>query len=328
MVTKIQCRRGKNQSGRGGTQQNSILEHLSPPILSRDNNDSAANNSSSSSNRGVRSTRNNNGAQRNSSTGGDGGRRQRRATSPPSLNNNQEEGDEASIMQSHPRLSRIMEEAQYEAFVDPFRGIVPFFSVSFNNDNENNTEGGGARSDEDNIDRQSPWVQCEPVLQGGCSSWKFEQAEDVHAKKVTNNKKQQQKNGSTKHQVVEVVNVDDDSTSTVALQQSNNGSNDENNVRIVRCGCPTIDSWAIEEWETYQQHLSKKNKKGGKKRKRTEVTDLSASDDTIAVNTIDEDDAENNNVNISLAAITPTLICGQRRLGGDECSPCDFNPVS
>jgi hypothetical protein len=245
-------------------------------------------------------------------------------------------------MQSHPRLSRIMEEAQYEAYVDPFRGIVPFFSLSFNNNDSenNNTKGGGANNI--NIDMQSPWIQCEPVLQGECSCWKFERGEDVDdTKKTTNNnkKQQQQKKGSKKQQEVEIVNVDDDSSSTVAVQQLNNNNNDNNNdenkVRIVQCGCPTIDSWAIEEWEKYQQQiLSKKKKnKGGKKRKRKnssvdveDVTDLSCGDNNVVV-TVDEDDTENSNAT-SLAAITPTLICGQRQLGGDECCPCDFNPVS
>ena len=40
--------------------------------------------------------------------------------------------------QSHPRLVRIMEEANYEVYVDPYRGIVPFFSVSFSNNDQNN----------------------------------------------------------------------------------------------------------------------------------------------------------------------------------------------
>ncbi len=182
------------------------------------------------------------------------------------------------------------------------------------------------------------------MLQGECSCWKFERGEDVDdTKKTTNNnkKQQQQKKGSKKQQEVEIVNVDDDSSSTVAVQQlnnnnnDNNNSNDENKVRIVQCGCPTIDSWAIEEWEKYQQQiLSKKKKnKGGKKRKRKnssvdveDVTDLSCGDNNVVV-TVDEDDTENSNAT-SLAAITPTLICGQRQLGGDECCPCDFNPVS
>jgi len=222
-----------------------------------------------------------------------------------------------------------MEEAHYEAFVDPFRGITPFFSLC-------NDEGGsGANNDTDNIDTQSPWIQCGPVLQGECTAWKFERGEDIDAKTMSNNnKKQQQKKGAKKQQQeVEIVNVDDDSV--VAVQQlnfNNNNNDDDNKVRIVQCGCPTIDSWATDEWHKYQQHLSKKNKKGGKKRKRKnnsadveEVTDLSCDDANIM--TIDDDDAENN-LNNSLAAMTPVLICGERNLNGDECCPCDFNPVS
>ena len=112
---------------------------------------------------------------------------------------------------------------------------------------------------------------------------------------------------------------------------NNNNINDEAKVRIVQCGCPTIDSWAADEYDKYQQHFSKKNKKGGKKRKRKnnsagveEVTDLSCNDANIIM-TIDDD--EDNNAN-SLGAMTPVLICGERKMNGDECCPCDFNPVS
>eukprot|EP00985_Skeletonema_marinoi_P021097 scaffold12780_cov145-Skeletonema_marinoi.AAC.7 len=316
MVTKIQRRRSKDPSGRGGTQQNSILEHLSPPILP----DDATGNTND--NGGGRTTRNNGGAQR-ANSGGDGAGRRRRVPTPPTPPNQEEE----SILQSHPRLSRIMEEAHYEAFVDPFRGITPFFSLC-------NDEGGsGANNDTDNIDTQSPWIQCGPVLQGECTAWKFERGEDIDAKHMTNNnKKQQKKKGAKKQQQeVEIVNVDDDSV--VAVQQlnfNNNNNDDDNKVRIVQCGCPTIDSWATNEWHKYQQHLSKKNKKGGKKRKRKnnsadveEVTDLSCDDANVM--TIDDDDADNN-ANNSLAAMTPVLICGERKLNGDECCPCDFNP--
>ena len=356
MVTPIQClRRKKNPIGRGGTQQNSSLEHLSPPISSKDNTNNANNNNNNGGG-GGRTTRNG-GQQRNNNCGG-GGRQQqqqlRRAPTPPP--------PEESTLQSHPRLSRIMEEAQYEAYVDPFRGILPFFSLSYNNDDNNNDEGGGVSNIDNNIDTQSPWVPCESVLQGECTSWKFEQGDDVDTtKKMSYKKQQQQKKGVKKQQQkVEIVNVDDDdnddSSSVVDVQQlknnnssgSNDNNNDESKVRIVQCGCTTIDAWAIEEWERYYLQLSKtkKNKKaGGMKRKRKntstvdvdmeEGTDLSCDDNNVGTindddNNDDDDAAEKkNDVNSSssLAAITPILICGQRKLDGDECCPCDFNPV-
>ncbi len=286
MVTHISTRRSKIPNGRrSGTQQNSILEHLSPTT------DTAA--AINNDNGGGRTTRNN------------------------------APNEAESILKSHPRLSRIMEEAKYEAFVDPFRGITPFFSLSFNDESHSN-------------DVQSPWMQCQPVLRRECTDWAFERGEDVDVKNLTTNSKKR-KELETKQQHVEIVNVDDDSSSVVAVQQltfnsSNNNTNCENNVRIVQCGCPTIDTWAVQEWDKYQQHLSKKNKKGGKKRKRKtkndkdvdEVTDLSCDDANVM--TIDDDEnAVENNVN-SLAAATPFLICGQRKK--DESCPCDYNPVS
>ena len=324
MVTNNSTRRSKNPNGRrSGTQQNSILEHLSPP-----NNDTTAADNTND-NGGGRTTRN----------GGGGGRRRRAPPPPPNVPIETE-----SILQSHPRLSRMMEEAKYEAFVDPFRGITPFFSLSFNDDSHSDNGGGVANNDAATttaniIDMQSPWMQCEPVLRGECTDWSFERGEDVDVKNMTTtNKKRQEleRKGAKKQQQqqVEIVNVDDDSSSVVAVQQltfSNNSNNTdgENNVRIVQCGCPTIDAWAIQEWDKYQQHLSKKNKKVGKKRKRKaknvadveEVTDLSCDDTNVM--TIDDDD--DGNVN-SLAAATPVLIFGQRRK--DESCPCDYNPVS
>ena len=238
-----------------------------------------------------------------------------------------------------------MEEAKYEAFVDPFRGITPFFSLSFNDDGRSDN-GGVANNDATttaaaNIDMQSPWMQCELVLRGECTNWTFERGEDVDVKNMTTTSKKRKeletKGAAKQQQQVEIVNVDDDSSSVVAVQQlnfnnnnTNNNTNDENNVRIVQCGCPTIDSWAIQEWDKYQQHLSKKNKKGGKKRKRKtvadveEVTDLSCDDNNVM--TIGDDNVAAESNDKSLAAATPVLICGQRKK--DECCPCDYNPVS
>ena len=57
-------------------------------------------------------------------------------------------------------------------------------------------------------------------------------------------------------------------TYNVVAKQQKKGVKKQDKVRVVQCGCTTIDSWAIEEWDNYQQHLSKEKKKGGKKRKR------------------------------------------------------------
>ena len=56
------------------------------------------------------------------------------------------------------------------------------------------------------------------------------------------------------------------------------------------------------------------------------MTDLSCDDYKNDVMAIDDDDTERNVT--SLAAATPVLICGQRKLSGGESCPCDCNPVS
>ena len=253
---------------------------------------------------------------------------------------------------------RVMEEAHYEAFVDPYRGMTPFFSLSFNNNSSNDVEGGRSSGDHEtnvNIDKQSPWMQCETVLQGQeecCPSWRLERGEVIDVKNMTSNSnhKKQMHKGTTamKQQQTEVImNVDEDSSSIIAVQQldftNNNDDNDQDKVRIVQCGCPTIDSWAIQEWDKYQQYLSKQKKKGKKKRKKRkrkmnhsadvvveEVTDLSCEDDTNVVMAIDDDNDDDDAKKsvASLAESTPILICGQRKLSGGECCACDFNPVS
>ena len=283
------------------------------------------------------------------------------------VNSSADDDEEAlTAMQSHhPRLVRIMEEANYEAYVDPYRGIVPFFSVSFNNNNQNNEANyldgscGGSGGGEAIIDMQSPWIQCAPVLQqqtqGAAFSWKFERGEDIgDANKMTSNVKKKklqhhrQRNMSKrrkKHEEeeVEIVNVDvDDESSSVivAMPQNitsgiNSSDNDDesNKVRVVQCGCPTVDSWAIDHWEKYQQHLSKmkrKNKKSNNKKskggsgKETKKRKGDADVDDITDRSCDDDDGDDNECNHPK---TPILICGTREFCGGECCPCDFNPV-
>ena len=327
MVTKVKRRVKRSDSNsRGGTQQNSILQHLnlSPPPEELPSDNATVEG-------GGRVTRNNKGgrAQRRNNDG----QKQQRAPTPPLL----AQDESNSIIQSHPRLSRIIEEANYEAFVDPYRGILPYFSLSCNNhtnddnDGVSNTNNDYARM----VDTPNPWKQCEPVLMGECTSWKFQRGEDIDTKFMSSSNKRQKSQSKRQQQEVEIVNVDEESTSVVPVQQLNfNNDNPNDKVRIVQCGCPSIDSWAIEEWEKYQQYLAKKNKKGGKKRKRgksavvdvEELTDLSGEDVVMTIE--DNDGVVGSNGGKSLADITPTLICGRRKLDGDQCCPCDFNPVS
>jgi len=221
------------------------------------------------------------------------------------VNSSADDDEEAlTTMQSHPRLVRIMEEANYEAYVDPYRGIVPFFSVSFNNNNKNNEANyldgscGGRGGGEAIIGMQSPWIQCAPVLQ------------------------QQQTQ---------------DSPFSWDVDGGNNSSSDKtdesNKVRVVQCGCPTVDSWAIDHWEKYQQHLPKmkrKNKKSNNKKskggsgKETKKRKGDADVDDITDRSCDDDDGDDNECNHPK---TPILICGTREFSGGECCPCDFNPV-
>ena len=222
------------------------------------------------------------------------------------VNSSADDDEEAlTTMQSHPRLVRIMKEANYEANVDPYRGIVPFFSVPFNNNNKNNEANyldgscGGSGGGEAIID-QSPWIECAPVLQQQQTqdapfSWKFER-----------------------------MDVDGGNNS------SSDKTDESNTVRVVQCGCPTIDSWAMDHWKKYQQKMKRKNKKSNNKQgkgggggnndnggsgKETKKHKDDADLDDITDRSCNGDDIE---------CKIPILICGT---SGGECCPCDFNPV-
>jgi len=224
------------------------------------------------------------------------------------VNSSADDDEEAlTTMQSHPRLVRIMEEANYEAYVDPYRGIVPFFSVPFNNNNKNNEANyldgscGGRGGGEAIIGMQSPWIQCAPVLQQQQTqdapfSWKFER-----------------------------LDVDGGNNS------SSDKTDESNTVLLVQFGCPTIDSWAMDHWRKYQQKMKRENKKSNNNKngkgggggnndnggsgKETKKHKDDADLDDITDRSCNGDDIE---------CKIPILICGT---SGGECCPCDFNPV-
>jgi len=138
---------------------------------------------------------------------------------------------------SDPRLVRAMTESYYEAFIDPFRGAVPCFSLCHYNNStteENNNTGIIISDAEANneMDAEGPRRKCCGALYERCSGWSF--------------------SNDAGGEAPEVVDVDDDNDDDGNNDGNNDGNTEdddrgENSALLVRCGCPTVDKWAANE---------------------------------------------------------------------------------
>ena len=215
-------------------------------------------------------------------------------------------------LRSDPDVIQALIEADYEANVDPYRGINPCFAISYNNGSQ------------DGIDADIPWKKCDDTLTVDklvSTKWKFISCSN---------------NNET------IVNVDEGED----YEESTNGGEDSNNnvALLVQCDCPTVDKWARDGMETYNKQLNAKKKKRGKKRKKSGSSEnnnnSSSADEMKSGEDDDEDDDSimillgNNNNNDDAAKTVlkrgPHLICGERKKDSKNATllhPCDYNPV-
>ena len=215
-------------------------------------------------------------------------------------------------LRSDPDVIQALIEADYEANVDPYRGINPCFAISYNNGSQ------------DGIDADIPWKKCDDTLTVDklvSTKWKFISSSN---------------NNET------IVNVDEGED----YEESTNGGEDSNNnvALLVQCDCPTVDKWARDGMETYNKQLNAKKKKRGKKRKKSGSSEnnnnSSSADEMKSGEDDDEDDDSimillgNNNNNDDAAKTVlkrgPHLICGERKKDSKNATllhPCDYNPV-
>ena len=226
---------------------------------------------------------------------------------------------------SDPRLLQAIEEARYEAFVDPYRGLAPFFWVSdiadysaaASNSNDDGDDANGKSmiltmqdSDDEesnrwwemtNIDPENmknPWAKCASVLDNDCRNrWSFQNWEAFHG----------------------VVNVDDEDEFYDTDDLRRNNVDFEQTPLLVQCGCPTVDKLAADAFEAdHKLHNNKRKKAGSRGQKRmrkdAEVSLTKSSDD--------------NEDNLPSTPILRRLISGERSPGAIPHHPCDYNPVS
>ena len=206
-------------------------------------------------------------------------------------------------LRSDPYVIQVLNEADYEANVDPYRGINPCFAISYNNGSQ------------DGIDAAIPWKQCDDVLTVNklvSTKWKF----------ISNNNEQK---------------IEEDYESN---NNNNNGDSNNNNVALlVQCDCPTVNKWAKDEMETYNSQINAKKKKRGKKRKKNGSENNNSSADEMKSGDDDDDSIMillgNNKNNDEKTALNraPRLIFGERKKDSTSTDatllhPCDYNPVS
>ena len=213
-------------------------------------------------------------------------------------------------LRSDPDVIQALIEADYEANVDPYRGINPCFAISYNNGSQ------------DGIDADIPWKKCDDTLSVDkllSTKWKFISSS----------------NNET------IVNVEEGED----YEESTNGGEDSNNnvALLVQCDCPTVDKWARDGMETYNKQLNAKKKKRGKKRKKSgsENNNSSSSADEMKSGEDDDEDDDdsimillgNNNNDDNAKTVLkrgPHLICGERKKDSKNATllhPCDYNPV-
>ncbi|EED88974.1 predicted protein [Thalassiosira pseudonana CCMP1335] len=242
-----------------------------------------------------------------------------------------------------PRLLHSLTQAKYEAYVDPYRGMVPFFSISYTSNN-NNDDNGQQLLAGVNYDTKSPWIQCARVLEEG-SHWELQDRGG--------------EGGGSSDENIEIVNVDDDDDEVSRL--SNDGEKKRQQTTntttlVAQSGCPTVDKWANEEWDLYHKQIiaarKKKSKGGGgrgnKKRKRKveegvlegEVVILDEDGDEEGEKKKMMDTTETTNSTVGNRHTTTTttsssslllscehrIICGKRSQEEGFTCPCDGNP--
>lgn len=142
-------------------------------------------------------------------------------------------------------------------------------------------------------EKLSPWMECRNVL-NDTSTWKYTfpgglDVDCLHAK-------------------------DDDADKSTATKDI-----------LVTCNCPSVNTWAQEEWDALEKErlasMKKKRIKSGKRmrQKESEVVIVDGSGDE------EENDSEKNLIVTGVVPLKNRIVCG-RRDDHDEC-PCDYNPV-
>ena len=163
-------------------------------------------------------------------------------------------------IRSDPLIIQALEEANYEAYIDPYRGIMPYFSVSFPSSNNgsggsnNNSSSGGGREE-----KESPWIKCQDVL----------------LLNTTTKKKWNFSNPNDDDEVIDVDEEDSKSDSKSAKKKSGEDSNKSEDIAIlVQTNCPTVDNWANDELEVYTKKLAVKNKKSNNARGKVRLANV------------------------------------------------------
>ena len=215
-----------------------------------------------------------------------------------------------SDMMTDPRLLQAIDEATYEAYVDPYRGMVPYFSVSFHQDNSSDDDDIGKRGAMENIvDVKSPWTGCAEILDENCSTWRL----DCPAAK---------RDEVASKNTIEVVNVDDDGSKSTNEDETESCADTRKGDRavVLQCGCPTVDKWAMDEWELHNKEraVSKKGGRQGKERKQNLPCNLEDDDQSKALDSGNKINAEPN---------VARIFCGKRKSDDKLHCPCDSNPV-
>lgn len=208
--------------------------------------------------------------------------------------NNSKATKQYPTLMSDPRLTKALDEAKYEAFTDPYRGVMPYFILD---NNDNGQEELGGMTKQEALNAKSPWKNCAQILMENSSSWTFATGEEGK---------------------VEVVNVDED-------DEPKNKNDEDETALVVQCGCPTVDKWAMDELEAYNKQKNAKKKKGGKgKKKKNNDTSGKDGEEVIIVDDENLLPAENSS---NGKKVGHHLICGERKCDAKYSCPCDYNPV-
>jgi hypothetical protein len=152
---------------------------------------------------------------------------------------------------------------------------------------------------------------------------------------------------------VDVDEDDDDGGIVVVVvdrdEERGGGGGEDAAAVLVRCGCPTVDGWAVAELDAYGKRLAADAKRAAKKKKggggggggkRGVATTTAATNgdgrdgggrgkrDDSAVESRDGRNGPENDVDYPPARGVH-LICGERKHdSAGTLHPCDFNPVS
>jgi hypothetical protein len=182
-------------------------------------------------------------------------------------------------------------------------------------------------------DAGSPWMACRDaifVVTGGDDGWSFRNV----------GRGREGWNETTTH----VVDVDADDVDVVVIDhdeewrgRGEGGTIDDGAAILVKCGCPTVDGWAVAELEAYNKRLvadakrTAKRKRGGDGGRGAVVTSNESGrgkrDDDDSTDKSQNDRHGHEYVD-SAPSTKAQLICGTRKHDAGTLHPCDFNPVS